>query len=84
MSFDIEGKALVLGDAIGNHHVAFRKPDWISGADQDPEQAVATRKMLFDRAVNEQLTLVGFHLPQGGIGRAEADGNSYRFVGGAS
>jgi glyoxylase-like metal-dependent hydrolase (beta-lactamase superfamily II) len=72
--------ALVVGDAIGNHHVAFRKPDWESGADQDPALAVATRRMLFDRLTAEQIALVGFHLPGGGMGRVEATGDGFRFV----
>lgn len=84
MSFDIGGQALVLGDAIGNHHVAFRQPDWVSGSDQDGQAAVAARTMLLDRAVSENMTLVGFHLPDGGIGRAEKAGDHYRFVGGAA
>ncbi|MFC6585082.1 hypothetical protein [Sulfitobacter aestuariivivens] len=73
--------ALIVGDAIGNHHVAFRKPGWESGSDQDPATAVATRKVLFDRLTAEDLTMVGFHLPGGGIGRAEAAGDGYQFVG---
>ena len=73
--------ALVVGDAIGNHHVAFRKPGWESGADQDPATAVGTRKALFDRLTREDLTLIGFHLPNGGMGRAVADGDGFRFEG---
>jgi glyoxylase-like metal-dependent hydrolase (beta-lactamase superfamily II) len=73
--------ALIVGDAIGNHHVAFRKPGWESGSDQDAAQAVATRKMLFDHLTSEQMMMVGFHLPGGGMGRAEVDGDGYRFVG---
>lgn len=72
--------ALVVGDAIGNHHVAFRRPEWHSGSDQDAATAVATRKMLLDRLSAEKMALVGFHLPQGGMGRAEANGDGYRFV----
>ena len=72
--------ALVVGDAIGNHHVAFRHPEWESGADQDTAQAVAARQMLLDRLTAEKMLLVGFHLPGGGMGRAEKDGDSYRFV----
>ena len=72
--------ALIVGDAIGNHHVAFRKPGWESGSDQDAALAVKTRAMLFDRLTHEELTLVGFHLPGGGIGRAEAHGDGFRFV----
>lgn len=83
MSFEIRSgqeAAMVIGDAIGNHHLAFARPNWESGADQDGGTAVATRKKLFDRLVNEQMRLVGFHLPEGGIGRAEKHGDSYRFV----
>ncbi len=83
MSFEIRNgseSALVLGDAIGNHHVAFARPDWESGSDQDATAAAKTRTMLFDRITNEKMRIVGFHLPKGGIGRAEADGDGYRFV----
>lgn len=73
--------ALVVGDAIGNHHVAFRKPDWESGADQDGPRAAATRRQLFDRLTFEQMPIIGFHLPNGGMGRVDVDGDAYRFVG---
>lgn len=73
--------AVIVGDAIGNHHVAFRKPGWESGADQDAATAVKTRSMLFDRLTSEDMVVVGFHLPGGGMGRAEVDGDAYRFVG---
>jgi glyoxylase-like metal-dependent hydrolase (beta-lactamase superfamily II) len=72
--------ALVVGDAIGNHHVAFRKPHWESGSDQDPTKAAETRKALFDRLVHEQMPLIGFHLPNGGIGRVERYSDGYLFV----
>jgi glyoxylase-like metal-dependent hydrolase (beta-lactamase superfamily II) len=87
MSFEIrqgQTAALVLGDAIGNHHVGFRKPEWPSGSDQDQDQAIASRKMLLDRLAHEQMQLVGFHLPGGGIGRAEVAPEGFRFVGGRS
>lgn len=71
--------ALVVGDAIGNNHVAFRKPSWESGSDQDAALAAATRLTLFDRLIAEDLALIGFHLPNGGIGRAAVDGDGFRF-----
>ncbi|KNG92827.1 MBL fold metallo-hydrolase [Pseudaestuariivita atlantica] len=85
MAFELRGgsdAALVVGDAIGNHHAAFRKPHWESGADHDKQSAIAVRQMLLDRLASEQMPLVGFHLPQGGMGRVERDGDAYRFVGG--
>ncbi|WP_299206330.1 MBL fold metallo-hydrolase [uncultured Tateyamaria sp.] len=83
MSFELRNgsdSALVIGDAIGNHHVAFRKPEWISGSDQDGAMAAATRKVLFDRITSEQMQIVGFHLPQGGMGRVDKDEEGYVFV----
>lgn len=83
MSFEIRNgsdAAMVIGDAIGNHHVAFRKPGWSSGSDQDYETAAATRMALFDRLVSEKMQLVGFHLPGGGMGRAEAADDGFRFI----
>jgi len=66
---------MVLGDAIGNGHIAFAKPEWTSGSDQDPEMAAATRAMLFAQITAEDMAVIGFHLPGGGIGRVtQADG----------
>ncbi|MEO0938048.1 MAG: MBL fold metallo-hydrolase [Pseudomonadota bacterium] len=87
MSFELRSggaAALVLGDAIGNHHVALRRPAWISGSDQDGAQAAATRKMLLDRITAEQMQVVGFHLPQGGMGRIDKAEDGYTFVPGAA
>jgi len=83
MSFEVRqgsNAVLVLGDAIGNHHVAFRKPEWESGSDQDQERAVQTRKMLFDRIINENLSIAGFHLPDGGLGRVEKSAEGYVYI----
>ncbi|MEL6597957.1 MAG: MBL fold metallo-hydrolase [Pseudomonadota bacterium] len=83
MAFEVRSgsnAALIVGDAIANHHVAFRRPDWQTGADQDPALAVANRAMLFDRLTSEQMPIVGFHLAGGGIGHVDTDGDGYRFV----
>lgn len=83
MSFEVRSgndAALVVGDAIGNHHIAFARPDWPSGSDQDAQTAITSRNMLLDRLTAEQLTLVGFHLPGGGMGRAEKTDDGYRFL----
>lgn len=80
MAFLVGGAALVGGDAIGNHHVAFERPEWPSGSDQDAETAAATRVRLLDRIVADGLALSGFHLPGGGIGRVERAEAGYRFV----
>ena len=72
--------AMVVGDALGNHHVAFERPDWASGSDQDKDMAAATRVKLLDQLAADQMRLIGYHLPGGGIGRAEKSDAGYRFV----
>ena len=83
MSFMVGGDSdalMIGGDAIGNHHLAFARPGWASGADQDPDLGAQTRQRLLDRLAHEQTLLMGFHLPNGGLGRVARDGDSYRFV----
>lgn len=85
MAFEVRNgseSAMIVGDAIGNHHVALRRPEWLSGSDQDPETAVRARKMLIDRIVSEQLPVIGFHLPDGGMGRIEQAPDGYTFLSG--
>ncbi len=83
MSFELRNGSsslMVLGDAIANDYVAFGRPDWASGADQDGPMAAKTRVSFLDQIASEQMHLLGFHLPDGGIGRAERADGAYRYV----
>ncbi|MCC0075255.1 MAG: MBL fold metallo-hydrolase [Rhodobacter sp.] len=70
---------MVVGDSLGNHHVAFAKPDWITGSDQDGAMAAQTRVGLLDQITDGQMRIAGFHLP-GGLGHVERRDDGYRFV----
>ncbi|HEY8580107.1 MAG TPA: MBL fold metallo-hydrolase [Beijerinckiaceae bacterium] len=86
VSFDVKVGSetiTVLGDALTHPVFSFRHPDWAGGFDQEPERAVATRKALLDKTAAERGRIVGYHLPQGGMGRVERAGAAYRFVAGA-
>ncbi|MDI3334894.1 MBL fold metallo-hydrolase [Defluviimonas aestuarii] len=82
MAFEIAGQTpvMVLGDCIANHHVAFERPDWLSGSDQDTALAAETRVALLDRLAADGFIISGYHLPGGGIGRAEKTDTGYRFT----
>lgn len=83
MAFEVRSGSeslMVLGDCIGNHHVAFERPDWLSGSDQDQASAAETRVKLLDQLATEQMAVLGFHLPGNGIGRVEKVDSAYRFV----
>lgn len=72
---------MIAGDAVANAHVAFERPGWHSGTDQDAQLAAAARISLLDQMAADQMRVIGFHLPGGGIGRVERKDSSYRFVG---
>ena len=83
LSFEIRSGSdalMVVGDAIGNAHVAFERPDWPSGADQDKELGATTRQALLDKLALENTRILGFHLPGGGLGRVERTQDAYRFI----
>lgn len=81
LAYEIAGPTpvMVLGDCIGNHHVAFERPEWESGSDQDKALAAGTRTALLDRLATEGHAIIGYHLPGGGIGRVERADIGYRF-----
>ena len=76
MSFEIANgsrSALIVGDAINDHHVAFKRPNWLNGLDQNPDEAAQTRQKLLNRISNEDMLIIGFHLPFLGLGFSHYD-----------
>ena len=71
---------MVLGDCIGNDHIAFAKPEWRSGSDQDQEMAAATRVSLMDQLAHEKMLVVGYHLAGNGVGYVDKMSDGYAFV----
>ncbi|WP_369758137.1 MULTISPECIES: MBL fold metallo-hydrolase [unclassified Falsihalocynthiibacter] len=71
---------MILGDCIGNDHIAFAKPAWNSGSDQDQETAAATRITLLDQLANEKTRVIGYHLSGNGIGYVDKVSDGYVFV----
>lgn len=66
----------VLGDAITNDPVSFRRPGWPLRTDADPDAGAATRRRLLDMLSTEGVRVLGFHLPWPGLGRIKALGES--------
>lgn len=82
ISLELAGddKLLITGDACTNDIIFFTHPAWHFGFDTDPEQALANRQMLLDRAASEKIKMLGYHWTYPGVGHAERHGNAYRFV----
>ncbi|WP_299358269.1 MBL fold metallo-hydrolase [uncultured Paracoccus sp.] len=82
MSFAIgtpEQGVFVTGDFVTTL-LGFARPDIGAGTDSDPELAAQTRAAMLARLAEEKWPIIGYHLPDGGIGRVEADGEAYKFV----
>jgi glyoxylase-like metal-dependent hydrolase (beta-lactamase superfamily II) len=71
---------LFTGDSVTNTAISFNHPDWAFNFDADPGMASETRKRVLDMAVQEKLTLIGYHFAFPGIGNVAKEGDSYRFV----
>lgn len=70
----------VQGD-INNQSVVFSKyPEWQGGFDQDPAQASATRRRVYDMLVTEKMPVQAYHHPFPGLGQVERDGTGFRVV----
>ncbi len=83
MSYEIHAgseSVMVIGDSIINHHVAFERPKWLSGSDQDRDLAAQTRVRLLDKLALEKTKIIGYHLDGNGIGYVERNGDTYKFI----
>jgi glyoxylase-like metal-dependent hydrolase (beta-lactamase superfamily II) len=81
---DGNAQCLAIGDAITTPALFMANPEWYPVFDMDPQQAVATRKALLDRAATERMPVIGYHFPFPATGRVERAGNGYRLVPGGA
>lgn len=77
-----EDGLFVLGD-VATTVVSVAYPQIGAGTDHDPDLAARTRAAVLARLADEGWTMLGYHLPQGGIGRIQRDGDRFTYVAGA-
>jgi glyoxylase-like metal-dependent hydrolase (beta-lactamase superfamily II) len=73
-------KLYVQSDVTNNPDLFARQPEWGGAFDQDPVQAVATRRKVYDMLVAEKMLVQGFHYPFPGVAYVEKAGTAYRLV----
>ncbi len=74
LAFVIEsdGRQMLFWGDCAHHHVAsLARPDWHCVFDIDQEQAVATRKTIYDMAATERWPVIGYHMPFPSVGYVE-------------
>lgn len=76
-----EGERLLIWADTSNHYVfSVQRPEWHVRFDIDKDQAIATRKRLFDMAAAERLPVAGYHMPFPALGFIDNSEGGYRFV----
>lgn len=82
VSFEFAGGdgLIVTGDAIIQPDIFFAHPDWKFGFDADAETAIVNRRKLLDMAAAGKKTMLGYHWPYPGLGRAEAKDGAFVYV----
>jgi glyoxylase-like metal-dependent hydrolase (beta-lactamase superfamily II) len=71
---------LATADATNIHALFVKNPEWQGAFDHVPDQAVATRKRLFDRAIADKAMVAGYHWGLPNVGTIAKDGSGYAFT----
>ncbi|MEO1265115.1 MAG: MBL fold metallo-hydrolase [Pseudomonadota bacterium] len=75
-------QAMVLADTSNVPALFVQNPEWQAVFDMAPDEAIATRKKLYDMAIADGITVTGYHFGFPGHGKIEKDGSGYAFVAG--
>jgi glyoxylase-like metal-dependent hydrolase (beta-lactamase superfamily II) len=71
---------LVTADATNVAALFVKNPQWQAAFDHVPDQAVETRKKLFDRAISDKAMVAGYHWGLPNVGTIAKDGSGYAFT----
>jgi glyoxylase-like metal-dependent hydrolase (beta-lactamase superfamily II) len=74
------GKQLIASADVTNIALFVKNPDWQPSFDHVPDQAIETRKKLFQRAIAEKSMIAGYHWGLPNVGTIHKDGNGYAFT----
>lgn len=79
-AFLFTGGWCLTGDVAFHDPLSYHYPEAQSVFDTDRVTGVNTRRRVLDRLANERLSIIGYHQPWPGLGRAERAGTSFRYV----
>jgi glyoxylase-like metal-dependent hydrolase (beta-lactamase superfamily II) len=71
---------LATADATNVAALFVKNPTWQAAFDHVPDQAVQTRRALFDRAIADKTQVAGYHWGLPNVGTIAKDGNGYAFT----
>ncbi|RIK96968.1 MAG: MBL fold metallo-hydrolase [Proteobacteria bacterium] len=73
-------KVFIQSDVTNDPGLFAQNPGWHLIFDQDPAQAEATRRRVYDMLVADRMRVQGFHYPFPGVGHVEKAGDGYRVI----
>lgn len=62
---------LLLNDTVPHYVTSLANPDWFFFMDDNPEKAAISRRRILNLAADEQLPVIGFHIPFPALGYIE-------------
>jgi glyoxylase-like metal-dependent hydrolase (beta-lactamase superfamily II) len=71
---------LVTADTTNIHSLFAKNPTWAAAFDHVPDEAVETRKKVFDRAIADKAMVAGYHWGLPNVGTIAKDGSGYAFT----
>ncbi|MCG6903659.1 MAG: MBL fold metallo-hydrolase [Rhodobacter sp.] len=75
------GKSVLIWGDVANHYVfSVQYPENRVAFDDDPEQAISTRKRVLNMVADGGTLVIGHHMPFPSVGYVERAGDSYRWV----
>ena len=78
--FENDGHTLLLlADTTPHYAASFARPDWHFLMDDDPEKASESRRRILTMAADNELPIIGFHIPFPSIGYVDKEGEAFRF-----
>lgn len=80
MAFLFADDWCLTGDVAFHDPISYTFPEAESAFDVDQQLAVATRRRLLDRLVDEHMKVIGYHHPWPGLGHVERADQSFRFI----
>jgi glyoxylase-like metal-dependent hydrolase (beta-lactamase superfamily II) len=83
LAFHVESnnqRLLIWGDVANHYVMSIQQPEWYFAGDDMRDEAIATRKRIFDMVATDKLPVAGFHMPFPSIGFVEKAGTGYRWV----
>ena len=79
LAISSEGEQLLCISDTALHPIHVEQPEWYAVVDFAPEQVVATRRRLMDRAAAEKALVLAFHFPFPGLGHVVQKGEGWQW-----